>query len=277
MKNSTKLASAALVTAISFGALAPQVVKADGNVLTGKGKIEFTSTSTSSSTTPTNPPGGSNGGSNASGALTDSSAGNTTQVGPFGISYVTNLDFDKHSIVASAANAETYWANTWVANAGTTSEIKNSNFIKFKDTRAALDHTYEVAAKITKPFTATVGTNNTAVTLNGATITYTNPRLVAETGTEASLAPTAGLNANAVVTGDASTPIVSNVNTANAPQFTTGYGEWSLLWGEYNSDAAQDTSAKSIQLTIPRGSQNAVIQEGAYTAEITWTMSDTPA
>lgn len=277
MKNSTKLTSAALVTAVAFGALAPQAVKADGNSLTGKGKIEFTSTTNSTTTTATNPTGGSNGGSNGSGALTDSSAGNTTAVGAFGVNYVTNLDFDKHSIVASATNAETYWANTWVANAGTTSEIKNSNFIKFKDTRAALDHTYEVAAKITKPFTATVGTSNTAVTLNGATITYTNPKLAADTGTEASLAPTAGLNANAVVTADVSTPIVSNINSAKAPQYTTGYGEWSLLWGEYNAVTAQDTSAKSIQLTIPRGSENAVIQEGAYTAEITWTMSDTPA
>lgn len=256
MKNSTKLASAALIAAIGFGALAPQAVKAadDTSSLTGKGKVQFTAGTQTTDTTPiTNPSGGS-----ASSGATDqpiTSGGTTQPVGAFGINYVSDLDFAKHDIVSSNANTETYWATKWSGNSGA---VTNANFIKFKDIRNTVQtHGYTISAAITKQFTS----ENSSV-LNGATITYTNPSLVADSGYSA--VPT-GLQAAPVVSADASTNVL--VNPSNG---TTGYGAFSLLWGQGGNED------KSVQLSIPRGTTNAVITQGTYNAEVTWTMTAAP-
>ncbi|PZL77515.1 hypothetical protein CI088_01560 [Enterococcus plantarum] len=284
MKNTTKLASAALIAAISMGAVLPQVAKADSDSLTGKGKVEFTKSSSTSSSA-TNPSGGSNGGSNSGGNITDSSAGTTnTSPGEFGIDYVTNLDFEKHGIITSNANDETYWATTWVANDGETA-VKNAHYIKFHDFRNTLDHTYEVSGEITRQFNTVLSPKpvEEGLELKGSTITYNNAHLIPDKGYEPTadldLTPTAGLKASTVVKFGESTPVLTNTKPTgfNAQQFNTGYGSFALMWGTYNADKEVDTSATSVQLTIPRGSTNAVINEGRYTAEITWTMSETPA
>jgi len=179
MKISTKLAGTALITALSIGAVLPQVVKADDDSLTGKGKIQFTKSS-STSTTQTNPSGGSN-----SGVITDSSAATSNSAnGEFGIDFVTNLDFEKHGVVTSNSSPNTYWAATWVGNTGAKDEQKNANYIKFHDLRSTLDHSYEISGEITKQFT---DSSTPELKLNGSTITYTNAHLIPDVGYEPTL------------------------------------------------------------------------------------------
>lgn len=256
MKNSTKLASAALIAAIGFGALAPQAVKAadDTSSLTGKGTVQFTAGDVTSDTTPpTNPTGGTANSGDTDQPIT--SGGTTTDVGAFGVNFVSDLDFDKHDIVSSNATTETYWAKKWSGNNGA---LSNANYIQFKDVRNTVQtHGYTISAKITDQFKS----ENAAV-LNGATITYSNPKVVAEAGS--SQLPT-GLVTSPVINADSSVDVL--VNPSNG---TIGYGEFSLLWGQGGSED------KSVLLSIPRGTQNAVITQGTYTAQVTWTMTAAP-
>jgi len=279
MKITTKLAGTALIAALGMGAVLPQVAKADTDSLTGKGKVEFTKSS-SSSTSHTNPSGGSN-----SGDVTDSSAGNSNSSnGEFGIDYVTNLDFEKHGIIASNASPNTYWASTWVANKGAADEVKNAHHVTFHDLRNTLDHTYEISAEITRQFNTAESPKEIkeGLELKGSTITYKEISIAPGEGfgkiDELDLTPT-GLKQDVIVKFGESTPVLTNTKPAGytEPRFNTGYGEYSLMFGKYNAVPEQDTSAKSVMLTIPRGSTNAVINEGVYHAEITWTMSETPA
>lgn len=262
MKFTHKLCGAALLAVVGVALVVPNNTKADDGVgLEGGAEIEFTETS--STTPPTNPPGGSN-----SGPISGTSG--TSDAGTFGISYVTGLDFGKHENMTKTG-IDTYWAKKWVATNNDGKTIENAHFVNFNDSRQQKGHAYVIQAKLTKEFSSTLE-NGDDVKLNGVSLTYNNPSLIANGETAESLAPTAGLKPGAVVTKDAQTIMLDNSNPADEE---IGFGYFTLMFGQYALGDADGGAGKSISLTIPKA-DNRTVYNTKYQGGVTWTMSVTP-
>lgn len=255
MKMTHKLCGAALLAAVGLAVVVPQGAKA--NELTGSARIQFTSTS-SSTTPPTNPSGGSNTGSGEL-PTTSGGGGTTTDAEGFGISYITDLDFGSHSAVAGQAEA-TYWAQNWVGKNAANETMENANFVNFEDIRQTTNHSYKIEAELTKQFTGAV--DGVEVELNGATITYTKPKVQAQAGYEASQLPL-GAQTDVTLALNSKQVMLDNT-TASTAVYENGFGKFTLLYGTYGTDADQ-----AIQLSLP----NRSVYETEYKAGITWSMT----
>lgn len=259
MKNSYKLAGAALLAAVGVGLTVPTVTKADPNV-TSNGKVEFTQESDtditivipdSSSQVPiTEPPANEDG-------------------GPLKIRAVTDLDFDTHEILSNESQStKVYYAKPFATTVvGTGEAVQTSHFVAFQDIRQDTDTNYhEISAKITKQFTAPASGTSAERTLDGATITYKNASIV--TATNPSTKPLdSSIQDTLTIDANDSALIYKNITPG------LGYGKFNLVFGP--SGTLTDEQAKaydSVQLEIPGKN---VVKTGEYVAEITWSIGDT--
>ncbi|MEI5994479.1 WxL domain-containing protein [Candidatus Enterococcus mansonii] len=252
MKNSYKLAGAALMAAMGVGLALPSATKAAPGDVIGKGKITFTQDDT---TNPTNlPPGESTGPE-----LTEPTQ--NTEANPLKIVSVTDLDFDSKAIVANDSD-KTYDAKAFKTTTTDGTDAVMPHFIRFQDVRADVDTNYHtVSAEMTKQFT-----NGTRV-LDGATIDYKNVSLITgtnattkpDTTVEGALKPTFNLALNQKET------VLSN------KQEGKGYGVFELMFGDKDATVANPDSYDSITLNIPGTN---VLKTGEYEAEITWSITD---
>ncbi|MGX7201315.1 hypothetical protein BCR22_02245 [Enterococcus plantarum] len=266
MKLTHKLCGAALLAAVGIAAALPANTKADDGVaLEGKADIEFSSTA-SSSTSFTNTSG--------SGDDIVTSGGPTSDANGFGVSYVTDINFGKHDIVAGA-EAGPYWATKWIGNEGKEDQVEGSHFVNFEDVRSVADHSYTLSATLSKQFTTTIGTS-TKKKLNGATLSYKNVA-VREQAKEAVTGFEAGAVKDTVTLSEGNiATFIDNANGTGEETFDKGYGRYTLYFGKYEVAAPDATSAEqSIQLTVPK-EENTVINNGKYTAEISWVLATTP-
>ena len=259
MKNSYKLAGAALLAAVGVGLTLPTVTKADPNV-TSKGKVEFTQN--------TNETGGPIIVPDSSTEIPITEPTLNPDKSPLKISAVTDLDFDTHEIVSNeTAGAKVYPAKAFATTvAGTEEAVKTSHFVSFQDIRQDTDTNYHaITAKITKQFTAPATATAAARTLDGATIAYKNAQLV--TATNAGTKPSAATVTPAFTLNDTdTTPVYTN------KEADKGYGKFQLVFGE--TGKLDETKAKaydSVELQVPGTN---IIKTGQYVAEITWSIAD---
>ncbi|WP_086348800.1 WxL domain-containing protein [Candidatus Enterococcus clewellii] len=165
-----------------------------------------------------------------------------------GIIAVSHLDFGKIQVNTTSAYAAPL---TLEDGAGT-----RGNIVSFGDVTGNYTG-YTVTGELTSQFT------NTTTTLDGASITYTNPLLdTSGTGTIAAAVPT-----SVVLSTDGG---VQTFVTAAAGE---GSGLWTLEFGQssiYEGPTA-GTDANSVELSIPTSVASAMTT-GMYTATVTWTL-----
>lgn len=260
MKNSYKLAGAALLAAVGVGLTVPSVTKADPNV-TSKGKVEFTQDTggTTSETEVIPDP-------STETPITEPTV--NPDKSPLKIRSVTNLDFDTHEIVSNETSGDkVYPAKAFTTTkAGTTDAVKTSHFVSFQDVRQDTDTNFHaISAKITKQFTAPATGTAAERKLDGATIAYKNAQLV--TATNAGTQPSENTVTPTFTLNDIDTTTVYTNKEAGK-----GYGKFHLVFGDYGE--LDDTKAKAydnVELHVPGTN---VVKTGQYEAEITWSIVD---
>ncbi|MHC5228994.1 WxL domain-containing protein [Enterococcus sp. LJL99] len=259
MKNSYKLAGAALLAAVGVGLTVPSVTKADPNV-TSKGKVEFTQDTNDTDTTEVTP--------DSSNPIPITEPTINPDKNPLKIRSVTDLDFDTHEIVSNeTAGDKVYPAKAFATTkVGTTDAVKTSHFVSFQDIRQDTDTNFHaISAKITKQFTAPATGTAAERKLDGATIAYKNAHLMTSSnpGTQPSAAtvtPTFTLNDTDTAT------VYTNKETGK------GYGKFKLVFGEDgNLDDTKAEAYDSVELHVPGTN---VVKTGQYEAEITWSIVD---
>lgn len=180
---------------------------------------------------------------------------NPTDPGSKGIMGVSNLDFGKVSVGTKEAYASHIEVDGKV----------RGNLVAFGDVTGKYSG-YTIKGALTSQFT------NGTTTLNGASISFTNPLLKS--------------SGEGVISGETATQTLSE--SAGAVTFVTaakteGSGKWSLEFGqseEYNKANSvgdgSSTADKSVKLDIPASVANAMTT-GAYTAVVTWSMDAEPS
>lgn len=257
MKLTNKLCGAVLLGAIGLGVALPSTTHA----LVGTGDVEFTRDTSKDTDTGVFPPGG----TDESTKITDDSIIVDTAIGDFGVAALTPLDFGQHAVATDTTSRE-YFAKVYSANEGATngSAYPVEHFVKVRDDRSTLNHKYTLSAELTKQFTGTV--EGTAVTLDGASINYSNLELVSTV--DPALQPTApvlgaaGSKAQTISFGGGSVPFYVNTEA------NKGRGDIDLAFGRQEKGTA-DTS---VQLSVPTSTE---IFNGKYNATITWTLAET--
>ncbi|MGG5341938.1 WxL domain-containing protein [Enterococcus sp. AZ192] len=254
MKLTHKLCGAVLVAAAGVAIAAPSATQALEGTRNGTADIEFTK-NTSEDTTMTDPTG--------TRKPDTGSEIDPTHVDEFGIIAVTPLDFSSHAAVA-AGQSGSFYAKAHVANRGNADEYEVENYVAIKDVRSTTDHTYTLTAKLEKQFTAMVDSQE--VTLNGATLTYSNID-VADT-LNPGLSPAddkkvfgeAGSGSQTIALGETK-PIYQNTDPNG------GKGRYEVTFG----DDAKGTEANSVLLEF---GDNVDVRTAQYNATVLWTLTD---
>lgn len=252
---------ATLLGAVGIGLAVPFATARAASDVTGKGKITFEQ---DNSTLPSNVPGGSSGGS----TMTHP----TQNPDPLALKIVsvTDVDFDTHKIVTNN-NEKTYDALPFT-DPGTKQTI--AHFVRYQDIRSDVaTNFYTIQAELTKQFSTKVG--ETEFTLDGATLDYKNVALV--TGTNGDTLPSATAvkqNPFQLTQDNGAQDVVVNKEDGK------GFGVFEIMF-DTNENAAkslekpaegeQATKYDGITLTIPGKN---VLKAKEYSAEITWTISD---
>ncbi|MBL1228263.1 WxL domain-containing protein [Enterococcus sp. BWB1-3] len=133
------------------------------------------------------------------------------------------------------------------------------NIVSFGDVTGSYTG-YTITGELTSQFT------NDTTTLNGASITYTNPLLATSgTGTIAAAVP-----ASVVLSTE------EGAQTFVSAEEGEGSGLWTLEFGQSatSESGTPGTDANSVQLAIPASVASAMTV-GTYTATVTWTMGAT--
>ncbi|EOI06723.1 hypothetical protein UAY_00065 [Enterococcus moraviensis ATCC BAA-383] len=252
MKTTHKLASAALLAAVGVGLAMPSATKAAPEQK-GKGNIEF---QTDLTTNPTNlPPGESSG---------DELTEPTQNPDPSALKIVsvTDMDFDKHDIIANDSE-KTYKALPFTDGTQTT-----AHFVRFRDVRANVaENFYSISVALTKQFTST---GAVASELTGSKLTYNNVSLV--TGTNSATLPT-----SAAVKAVSDLEFAEDGSKAQTmltnDQKGKGFGVFELMFDtNENAKAGKDTY-DGVTLKVPGDN---VLKEAKYEAEITWAITAAP-
>ncbi|MBL1227086.1 WxL domain-containing protein [Enterococcus sp. BWR-S5] len=255
MKSTYKLASAALLAALGLGLAVASETKAAPEK--GTGKIEFTQTIDENETGEiTSPP------DTSEPYISIDSSDVITGTEELQLRVITSMDFDKHDLVATDTAAKTWPVKAYTADKlDGTGTFEMPHFVRFRDYRAedGLNNDYKLTAAMTGEFM-----NGT--TALGGTLNYKNTRLT--TTTNADTLPSQAVLGNSGVfslTPDGASKDVVIQNEAGK-----GYGLFDVMFGEYNQIV--DGKMDAITLSVPA---NTKIVKGTYTAEITWTLSDT--
>lgn len=260
----TKLVTAAALATIGFTLLAPTVLAAEGDAaktLTGNGDITFTeSTGKEDPKDPEKPD------------IVDPPGVVNPEGGPLGVNVITDLHFkgkdgaDKANI---SINKGEFNASKPTSVDGRTT-FDRGNWIQVTDSRAVDKNGpkgWTLSSQLTKQFTNADGQD-----LKGATITYTNPVVTAESDkviprTDLLSTPDFKIGTNLVLAFDAagqSQPMLTAEKGKGAGQYYLQFGRGTEF------SAVDDTTANSVKLTVPANTQTAASQ---YKAEITWTIA----
>lgn len=257
MKSTYKLASAALLASLGLGLAVASETKAYTQNETGTGKIEFTQTIDENETGEiTSPP------DTTEPDISIDESDIITGTEELQLRVITSMDFDKHDLVATDTAAKTWPVKAYTADklneAGT---FEMPHFVRFRDYRAedGLNNDYKLSAAMTGEF-------KNGTTALGGTLNYKNTRLT--TTTNADTLPTQDVLGNAGVFS--LNPEGDSVDVLIQDQAGKGYGLFDVMFGEYNQIV--DGKMDAITLSVPA---NTKIVKGTYTAEITWTLSDT--
>ncbi|MBL1229195.1 WxL domain-containing protein [Enterococcus sp. BWB1-3] len=167
-----------------------------------------------------------------------------------GIISVSNLEFGQISVGTTEASAEALQLP-----AGGT----RGNIVSFGDVTGSYTG-YTITGELTSQFT------NGTTTLDGASITYTNPLLATSgTGTIAAAVP-----ASVVLSTE------EGAKTFVSAAAGEGSGLWTLEFGQSATSEAgtPGTDANSVELAIPTSVASAMTL-GHYEATVTWTMGAT--
>lgn len=180
------------------------------------------------------------------------------EVGPLMMIGISPLDFGTQDIDTFTA-AQEYYATpftTTQTNDGT--EVTRPNFVQFRDLRGgANENNWTISANLTQQFTADDGS-----VLNGATLEYANGHLE-NFDAASTYTPTNTTVGTFDLTEDGgATEVLAQAEAGK------GYGNYNILFGD------DTTAGDSIKLTVPA---NVRLTAAEYTAEITWTIADTPA
>ncbi|MGX7265060.1 WxL domain-containing protein [Enterococcus crotali] len=253
MKLTHKLCGAALLSLVGVALAVPNTTKAVDSVKDGSGHIKFTLTDPG--TDITDPGSG----------TTITNIPSVTDPGTFGIMAVTPLEFETHSVLTAQTKRD-YDASPFLANPGSVEpgneEFEVQNFVKYRDIRTTVNHTYKLSAALTQNFKDVAsGTYLTGSELTFANIDTTSLDAVAQ---PKGVTPTNKLTANADNTlPGASAEFIRNEVTDN-----TGAGNIELNFGRHTLG----TAGNSVKLTIPTSTSIGI---GDYNAVITWTLSET--
>lgn len=172
------------------------------------------------------------------------------------LSLLTAFDF---GTIKMSGNTQDYAAKLPTPNFVDGGEKARPNFAQVTDNRGN-NAGWILTAKISKQFT------NNASVLNGSTITLENGWAQAQAADNAAFKPTV---AKPVVLTANDAQVIANADTNN------GMGTWNILYGtllEADKPTLGD-AAKSVHLTIPGSVKK---EAGLYTAEIEWTLYNTP-
>lgn len=257
MKSTYKLASAALLASLGLGLAVASETKAYTQNETGTGKIEFTQTIDENETGEiTSPP------NTTEPDISIDESDVITGTEELQLRVITSMDFDKHDLVATDTAAKTWPVKSYTADKlDGTGTFEMPHFVRFRDYRAedGQENTYKISAAMTGEFM-----NGT--TALGGTLNYKNTELV--TTTNADTLPSQSVVQNGGVF--ALTPDGASKDVVIQNETGKGYGLFDVMFGDY--DEIVDGKMDAITLSVPA---NTKIVKGTYTAEITWTLSDT--
>lgn len=172
------------------------------------------------------------------------------------LSLLTAFDF---GTIKMSGNTQDYTAKLPTPNFEGVGEKARPNFAQVTDNRGN-NAGWALTAKISKQFT-----NNLSV-LNGSTITLENAWAQAQAADNAEFKP--NVVKPVVLTADNASLI------ANADK-DKGMGTWNILYGTLleSDKTTLGDAANSVHLTIPGSVKK---EAGLYTAEIEWTLYNTP-
>ncbi|MBL1231079.1 WxL domain-containing protein [Enterococcus sp. BWB1-3] len=168
-----------------------------------------------------------------------------------GIIAVSDLDFGQITVGTTSANAAALELLDGTNTRG--------NIVSFGDVTGSYTG-YTITGELTSQFT------NGTTTLDGASITYTNPLLASSgTGTIAAAVP-----ASVVLSTE------EGAQTFVSAAAGEGSGLWTLEFGQSATSEAgtPGTDANSVQLAIPASVASAMTLD-TYNATVTWTMGAT--
>ncbi|ALS36325.1 hypothetical protein ABID30_002546 [Enterococcus rotai] len=253
MKNTHKICGAALLAVIGLGLALPGATKAaESDSFAGEGNVEFQKDTTPDTITPPD---------------TDGPVLPYPPVNPstadMKIVGITPLDFEKHDILTDGSSP-TYEAKPF--NDATFGDMEN--FVDFKDVRSTTDHTYKIYGKLSTQFAHANGSQ-----LKGAFITFANTRVASNGTANAEALKPVGAVTTPVKLEPAADGLAAGENTLflDNTDATKGFGQYKLAFG--NRATSVENIRESVKLTVPGDNMLSV---GKYTAEITWTISDTP-
>lgn len=240
MKLST-LSSAAIVAALTVGALAPTTALAVATELDSTGTVKVEE----------------GGDQEIPGVVDPEDPENPVDpvdppvinpdLGALMIEATTNMNF---GTVKTSADEVTAYAAPVAVNGGGT----RGNLVQWRDIRAGGTYGYTVTAELSQQFT---GTSSNA--LNGATIDFSNGFVTAD-GANTNTAPSNIATAFQLTeSGGAKTVVTANQATQE------GKGRFVMAFG----DSREGTDADSVMLTIPAATASNMAAD-TYTAKVTW-------
>lgn len=258
----THITSLALLALIGAGLVAPAAAHADALTHEGTGKIIYEDAKESPDVTDPDDPD----------RPIDQPEPNP-QAGPLMIIGISPLDFGTQEI-DTFTSAQEYYAkpfDTTQKELVTNDEDGNPvtlpeeavtvpNFVQFRDLRGGDNaNNWTISANLTKQFIADDGSE-----LDGATLEYTNGKLKNFDSTSEYTPTNTTVGTFGLTEDGGATEVLSQSEAGK------GYGNYNIVFGE----VADGSAAESIKLTVPANVRLAATE---YTAEITWTIADTPA
>jgi hypothetical protein len=238
---SIKLASAALLTMTAFSALAPLAVSAD-ETYDSTGSITYTP-----STDPTDPVNPTDPTQPTSPQNPDGTLPNPGTAGPLSIDFASSFDFGTQKITSSDMS---YTAAAQKFADGTT----GPNYVQVTDNRGTLSGW---SLSVTQNAQFSTGGTGTGSTLDGAQMMLTKAKIVSASATPADIS-----QGSTILTPGTQSGIILGATNGN------GAGTNLLDFGDAS------TADTAVVLGVP-GATTKLSQ--AYTTDLTWTLSDTPA
>jgi hypothetical protein len=239
---SIKLTSATLIAMTAFSTLAPLVVSADEATYDSTGSIIYTP-----STDSTNPVDPSNPAQPQSPKNPDGTDPNPGTAGPLSIDFASSFDFGTQKITSSDM---TYNAVAQTFADGTT----GPNYVQVTDNRGTLAGW---SLSVTQNAQFSTGGTGVGSTLDGAQMTLDNGNIASVSATPADQSV-------------ASTTLIPGAQSGTILGATDGSGAGTNLL-DFGDTSTADSS---VSIKVP-GATTKLAQ--AYTTDLTWTLSDTPA
>ena len=250
----TTLSSAAIVAALTIGALAPTVALADATDLdsTGTVKVEEGGDEPSPGVVDPEKPGEILPKPNPQpGEVVN------PDLGALMIERTSNLNF---GTIKTSANEVTAFAAPASFGEGENATTRGA-YVQWRDIRAGGTFGYTVTAEMTQQFTGA-----TSNKLNGSTIDFSNGFISAQ-GDNTNKIPSNAATAFRLTEGGGATTVVS---ASKATQ--EGKGRYIMAFG----NSKESTEANSVKLTIP-GATASNMAVDTYTAKVTWKVVAEPS